>query len=218
MKIVDKVIERIEKLKMSTEEIGDILGKSGVVNGVYPLNDKHYLVGEIQYVCAYNNSNWPVHEQLRDLHAGKVCFVDTCFVEDYSVFGELVSSYIMLNKKAKGIVVNGLMRDKAGIMARDFPVWCSGISPIGCFNVQVNGNPEISRHMDAGRAYYEGSIAVCDASGVVVIPKDRINEELIERIEFMRDQERMWFDCVENKGWDTYDTVCLKKYLQKEQL
>lgn len=212
----NKIIQYLEKNKVSTEEIADILGKTGVIKGVYPINDNQYKVGEIQYVYAYNNSNWPVHEQLRDLRPDKILFVDTIFVDDeHAVFGELVSSFIMENKKARAIIVNGTMRDLDGLRKRQYPVWCKGITPIGCFNVEPNRNAEINRQSKIGMDYYDGAIAVCDTSGVVVIPKSEINDEFITKMDNMVEQERIWFECVEQKGWNTYDTVCLKKY--KEQ-
>lgn len=212
----EKIIHYLEENKVSTEEIADILGKTGAVKGVYPINDDQYVVGEIQYVYAYNNSNWPVHEQLRDLQLDRVLFVDTLFVDDdHAVFGELVSSFIMENKKTRAIIVNGTMRDLDGLKKRRYPVWCKGITPIGCFNVQPSRNAEINRQAKQGMEYYDGAIAVCDASGVVIIPKSEINDEFITKMDNMVEQERIWFDCVEQKGWNTYDTVCLKKY--KEQ-
>lgn len=212
----NKIIHYLEKNKVSTEEIADILGKTGVIKGVYPINDNQYKVGEIQYVYAYNNSNWPVHEQLRDLRPDKILFVDTIFVDDeHAVFGELVSSFIMENKKARAIIVNGTMRDLDGLRKRQYPIWCKGITPIGCFNVEPNRNAEINRQSKIGMDYYDGAIAVCDTSGVVVIPKSEINDEFITKMDNMVEQERIWFECVEQKGWNTYDTVCLKKY--KEQ-
>jgi len=217
MTITEQIIKRLEKLEISTEEISDILGKTGAIKGMCPINSGIYLVGEIQYVCAYNNSNWPVHEQIRELHEGKICFVDTCFVDDYAIFGELVSNFIIKNKKAKGIIVNGLIRDINGIKKNAFPVWSKGITPVGCFNVQVNLNPEIRRHIETNRLFYEGSIAVCDDSGVVIIPKNKINEDFINKIDFMRKQEDIWFDCIVNKQWTTYDTVCIKKYLENSK-
>ena len=214
--INSQIIQYLEEKKVGTEEIADILGKTGVIKGVYPVNDGAYVVGELQYVYAFNNSNWPVHEQLRCLKPDRILFVDTLFVDDeHAVFGELVSSFIMENKKARAIVVNGSMRDLQGLRNRHYPVWCKGITPIGCFNVQPNSNVEINRQAIARSSYYDGAIAVCDASGVVVIPKSEINEAFFGRIDKMIEQERIWFECVEEKGWDTFDTVCLKKY--KEQ-
>lgn len=208
-----KIIHYLEERHVSTEEIADILGKTGVVKGAYPIDEGRYIVGEIQYVYAYNNSNWPVHEQLRDLKPDKVLFVDTFFVDDdHAIFGELVSSFIMENKKARAIVVNGSMRDLEGLRKRKYPVWCKGITPIGCFNVQPNRNAEIDRRAKLGMEYYDGAIAVCDTSGVVIIPKSEINDSFITRVDNMVEQERIWFECVEQRGWNTYDTVCLKKY------
>ncbi|MNU05326.1 hypothetical protein D3C72_2500850 [compost metagenome] len=59
---------------------------------------------------------------------------------------------------------------------------------------------------------FDGSIAVCDDTGVVIIPKDKHNDEFIERLEFIEEQEDIWFDCIDRKKWSTFDTVCLKKY------
>lgn len=215
--IKSKIIHCLEINKVSTEEVADILGKTGVVKGVYPIDDNIYVVGEIQYVYAFNNSNWPIHEQLRDLQPNRVLFVDTIFVDDeHAVFGELVSTFIMEKQKAKAIVVNGTMRDLEGLRKRKYPVWCKGITPVGCFNVKPSRNGEIDRQAKQGMDYYDGSIVVCDASGVVVIPKSEMNEDFIKKIENMIEQERIWFECVEKKGWNTYDTVCLKKYKEQD--
>ncbi len=210
------IINFLEKNKLSTEEIADILGKTGVVKGVYPINEEQYCVGEIQYIYAFNNSNWSVHEQLRELESNKILFVDSIFVdEDHAIFGELVSSYIMEGRKAKAIVVNGTMRDLLGIRKRKYPVWCKGITPVGCFNVKANLNADVIRMARQGMEYYDGAIAVCDASGVVVIPKNEINNEFIDKMNKMVEQENIWFECIEKKGWNTYDTVCLKKYREQ---
>ena len=55
---------------------------------------------------------------------------------------------------------------------------------------------------------------VCDDSGVVMIPKDKIDEKLITKLEFIEYQEDIWFYCVDTLKMSTYDTVCLKKYLE----
>ena len=146
----------------------------------------------------------------------KILFVDSIYVDDeHAIFGELVSSYIIEGKKAKAIVVNGTMRDLIGIRKRKYPVWCKGITPVGCFNVKANLNAEVIRKARQGMEYYDGAIAVCDASGVVVIPKNEINDGFIDKMDKMVEQEKIWFECIEKKGWNTYDTVCLKKYREQ---
>lgn len=218
MSAADRIIKYLEENKLSTEEIGDVLGKTGLVKGAYPIVTDTYLVGKVQFFYSHSNSNWPLHEQLRELKKGHIVFVDTFFTDDYyAVFGELVSTFIYDKCGAKGIVVNGNMRDLDGIRNRKIPVWCKGITPIGCFNIPVAENNEIKRLANKGKDYYDESIAVCDNSGVVIIPKEQINDGFIEKMEFLAEQERIWFDCVENKGWNTYDTVCLKKYKTDER-
>ena len=65
---------------------------------------------------------------------------------------------------------------------------------------------------DERRALYHGSIAVCDDTGVVVIPKDDHSQRFLEKLEFIEHQEDIWYECIDRKKWSTYDTVCLKRY------
>ena len=60
---------------------------------------------------------------------------------------------------------------------------------------------------------YDGSIMVCDDTGVVMIPKDKIDKKLLTELEFIEFQEDVWFYCVDTLKMSTYDTVCMKKYL-----
>lgn len=210
--IKQQIIESIRTNHMSTEEIGDVLGKTGVVEDVFPVASGLYTVGEIQYIYAHSNTNWPVHEQIRSLEPGKVLFVDAIEVDDYAIFGELVSMYIIDKCKVPAIVVNGKMRDLEGLKKRNFAVWCKGITPMGCFNKNIQPTENIIEQAELRRAKFDGAILVADDSGVVVIPKEEISEKMLDRLSLMREQEKIWFDCVENKGWNTYDTVCLKKY------
>ncbi len=210
--IKQQIVEYIRANHMSTEEIGDVLGKTGVVNDVFPIAPGLYAVGEIQYIYAHSNTNWPVHEQIRSLEPDKVLFVDAIDVDNYAIFGELVSMYIIDKCKVPAIVVDGKMRDLEGLKKRNFPVWCKGITPMGCFNKNIQPTKEIIDQAESRRAKFEGAILVADDSGVVVIPKEEIDENMLKRLSFMREQEKIWFDCVEKKGWNTYDTVCQKKY------
>ena len=55
---------------------------------------------------------------------------------------------------------------------------------------------------------------VCDDSGVVMIPKDKIDEHLLTRLDFIEFQEDIWYYCVDTLKMSTFETVCLKKYLE----
>ena len=62
---------------------------------------------------------------------------------------------------------------------------------------------------------YRESIAVCDDTGVVVISNDFMNNSLYRQLELICAQEKIWNDCIQNRGMDTYETICLKKYCDK---
>ena len=66
MNIKDKIIDYIEKNRVSTTEVADCLGKSGVIEGVNALNSRHFAVGEVEYLYAIEQSNWTVHEDLEN--------------------------------------------------------------------------------------------------------------------------------------------------------
>jgi regulator of RNase E activity RraA len=118
----------------------------------------------------------------------------------------------MLYKRAKAIVINGKLRDAHTLIKERYPIWLEGVSPIGCVN-RPNG-PEIdSALLQEIKDKYDGSVMVCDDSGVVMIPKEKIDEKLISKLEFIEYQEDIWFYCVDTLKMSTYDTVCLKKYL-----
>lgn len=214
MSIIEQALDLIEANKISTTEIADVLGKTGQIEGVRALNAGMFKAGEVKVIYAINNSNFEVHKQLAESDdiKGKILFVYNVNC-DRAVFGDLVSKYIMLYKRAKAIVINGKLRDAHTLIKEKYPIWLQDVSPIGCVN-RPNG-PEIDPALlQEIKDKYDGSIMVCDDSGVVMIPKDKINEKLLTKLEFIEFQEDIWFYCVDTLKMSTFDTVCLKKYLE----
>lgn len=206
-------LELIEANKISSTEIGDVLGKTGQIEGVKCLNKGLFKVGEVAFIYAINNSNYEVHKQLaeKDIR-DKILFVYNVNC-DRAIFGDLVSKYIMLYKRAKAIVINGKLRDAHTLIKENYPIWCEDVSPIGCVN-KPNGIDLTPQQYEELRTKFEGAIMVCDDSGVVMIPKNQINERLITKLEFIEFQEDIWFYCMDTLKMSTYDIVCKKKYLE----
>ena len=218
MTYLEEAIKLIESNKISTTEVADVLGKTGQIEGVHPLIQGLFKVGEVKFIYAINNSNYEVHQQLAESDdiEGKILFVYNVNC-DRSVFGDLVSKYILLYKRAKAIVINGKMRDAHTLIKERYPIWLYDVSPIGCVN-KVNG-PAIDEQLYSElKGKYDGAIMVCDDSGVVMIPKDKINADLIKKLNFIELQEDIWFYCVDTLKMSTFDTVCKKKYLEEDIL
>ena len=213
----DKIIEYIMKNRVSTTEVADCMGKSGAVENVLPLTSRHFAVGEVQYVYAIQESNWTVHEDLEKYAPeNKIVFIDAIDVNGRAVIGDIVSKYILLYQGNKAIVCTGKMRDAHYLIKENYPIWCSGVSPIGCFNKPVD-KTDYQSIIDERLEFYQGAIAVCDDSGVVVIPKDLHTEEFNHKLEQIELQEDIWYDCIDRKKWSTFKTICLKDYLKEEK-
>lgn len=216
--VKELIINYLNEVQLGTEEVSDCMNKTGLISGAKSIKPGNYCAGEVQYIYGYDDSNWAIHEQIINLSPNKIVFVDDINVSNRALFGQLVSGFIIKKKKALGIVTTGFMRDIKGLLDEDFKVWCQGITPLGCFNKKMPLRDEVIQISEKHKQIYDGSIFICDNSGVVMIPKDMITETFYQKLKDMEKQEETWFDCVGNKNWSTYDTVCLKKYLNGDQL
>lgn len=215
MDIKKEILKYIRNNRVSTTEIADCLGKTGAIEGVYPLNSRHFVAGEIEYLYAIEDSNWSVHEKLEIKNpTEKIVFIDGIDVHGRAIIGDIVSKYILLYQGNLGIVCTGKMRDAHCLIKENYPIWCTGVSPVGCFNKPVN-EAAFEDVIKEREEKLQGAIAVCDDSGVVIIPKECINSEFLEKLHAIEEQEDIWYDCIDRRKWSTFKTICLKDYLKE---
>jgi regulator of RNase E activity RraA len=208
-----KIIEYIKRNRVSTTEIADCLYKTGDIPHVLPITRGMHKVGNVFWAYAYGGTNYDLHRQIEEAQEGDILLAEAFECGEKALFGDLVTKYLMLYRQLEAIVVAGYMRDVPRLIKERWPVWCQGFTPIGCVNEEVLGaDMEL---VEAHREKYNGCIAVCDDAGVVVIPKDKHTQEFYERMEFMEEQEDIWYDCIDRRKMSTFETVCLKKYLSE---
>lgn len=212
MKMKEKIIKYIKENRVSTTEIADCMGKSGLLENANALNKGKFKVGNIKWVYAYYESNWPLHEQIQDVNANDIIMIEAFHCGERATIGELVAKYLLLYCSAAAIISNANMRDGARLIKENYPIWCRRLTPIGCFNTPVEQSLDYDL-LHEHREKYDGSIAVCDDSGVVIIPKIYHTKEFLEKVKHIEEQEDLWFECLDHKKWNTYDIVCRKKYL-----
>lgn len=215
MSILNEIIDYLVRNRVSTTEVADALGKTGVLPNILPVNRGHYKAGKIKWIYTYAESNWPVHEQIENIEEDCIVFIEAFECGNRAIFGELVSKYLLLYKQSRALVIAGKMRDAAGLIKENWPIWCDGFNPVGCFNKQPNhdlDNKIIEEHF----AKYDGAVAVCDDCGVVVIPKEKLTEEFLHDLHHMEDQEDIWFDRLDHYKESTFEIVCKKKYLNDD--
>lgn len=212
----NKIIDYIRRNRVSTTEVADCLGKAGVLPNVMPINRGHFKVGNVKWVYAFDNSNYPVHEQIIGTHEGDIVFIEAFECGERAIIGDLVSKYILLYLQAQAIICNTKFRDAANLIKENYAIWCTGFTPVGCFNKK----PERELNEDIIKSHkemYDGSIAVCDDCGVVIIPKNLHTEEFLNKLIAIEAQEDIWFDRLDHFKDNTFDIVCRKTYLSKSK-
>ena len=212
----NKIIDYIKRNRVSATEIADCLGKKGAIFNANAVNRGHFAVGNVFYVYACNGTNWDIHEQIQSVQDNDIVFVDVYDTDDKAIFGDLVSKYLLLYKQAGAIITNGFLRDAPRLIKENWKIWCKGFTPVGYINEKIELSYDQIEKIRRSQQEYNGAIAICDDTGVVIIPKKQHTEEFFRKIEFMESQEDVWFECIDRKKYSTFETVCLKKYLNEK--
>ena len=216
MSYTKQIIDFCRKNRVSTTEVADALGKTGVFPKVLPVSHDQYRVGPVRCIFTANGSNYAVHEQVREVKEGEVAILFAHQCDDRAIIGDLITKYALLYRGAEAVVVQGMVRDVARLRRERFAIWSDGVSPLGCHNKPTEPYPkELELEM---RKAHEGGIAVCDDGGVTIIPPNRINADTLDRLQQIEMQEDIWFFCLDTLKWDTKKIVCDKDYLKESDL
>jgi 4-hydroxy-4-methyl-2-oxoglutarate aldolase len=129
------------------------------------------VVGRARPVSTYAGDNLPLHVALEVARRGDVLVVDA-EAGPFGHWGEVMTVAAMTRGVA-GLVINGCIRDVDPIRNLAFPVFATGRSIIGtrkrCAGV-------IDDTIDfAGTRVSPGDLAIGDADGVVVVPRDQVD-------------------------------------------
>ena len=189
---------------VSTATITTILLKKGLrsvwVRGARPLQPgSERIVGRaftLRFVPAREDlatpASWasPISTRaaIEDMPAGCIAVVDAMGVTDAGIFGDILCAR-MRQRGVAALVTDGVVRDLAGVLGTELPVWASGAAappsvagltfvgwqqPIGC----------------GGVAVFPDDVIVLDQDGAVLVP----TEFLKTVVEEAPEQERM-------EGW-----------------
>lgn len=131
------------------------------------------LIGPACTVKVFPGDNLMVHKALDIAGPGDVVVIDAGGSTNNAVLGDIISTKAM-HRGLAGFVVDGFVRDAAAIRSLDFPVYARGENIIGPLH---RGPGEINFPISCGGIVVSaGDIIVADVSGVVVIPRDHIDE------------------------------------------
>jgi regulator of RNase E activity RraA len=175
---------------LSTATITTILLKKGLRNvwlrGPSPLNgfDQQRYVGRaftLRFVPAREDLATPeswssprsTRAAIEEMPCGCIAVVDAMGVSDAGIFGDILCAR-MAKRGVTALVTDGVIRDLAGVLGTELPVFCRGVAappsvagltfvgwqePIGC----------------GGVAIFPDDLSVADRDGAVVVPKGLID-------------------------------------------
>ena len=189
---------------VTTATLTTILLKKGLrniwVRGAMPLrNGQERVVGPaftFRFVPAREDlatpASWssPISTRaaIEAMPEGAFAVIDAMGVPDAGVFGDILCAR-MIQRKAAGLVTDGVIRDLSGVLDTGLPVWCRGASaPPSVAGLTFVGWQETIGC--GGVCVIPGDTIVADRDGAVVIPAAFLGEVLEEAVE----QERM-------EGW-----------------
>lgn len=199
MALDSKTIEILSGI--STATITTVLLKKGLRNvwmrGTRPLRpDQPRLVGRaftLRFVPAREDlatpESWssPISTRaaIEAMPEGCIAVVDAMGITDAGIFGDILCAR-MKRRGVAALVTDGVIRDLAGVLGTELPVWCQGAAappsvagltfvswqePIGC----------------GGVAVYPDDVVVVDSDGAVLIPAALLDAV----VEAAVDQERL---------------------------
>jgi regulator of RNase E activity RraA len=111
---------------------------------------------------------------IEDMPAGCIAVVDAMGVTNAGIFGDILCQR-MKQRQVAALVTDGVIRDVAGVLETELPIWCSGIAA----PPSVTGLTFVAWQEPiacGGVAVFPNDVIVIDDDGAVLIPADLVNE------------------------------------------
>lgn len=195
MALDEKLIEALSQVATAT--ITTVLLKKGLRNvwlrGTKPLRSgQGRLVGPaftLRFVPAREdlatpeswNSPISTRAAIEAMPAGCIAVVDAMGITDAGIFGDILCARMKIRGVA-GLVTDGVVRDVAGVLNTELPVWCQGAAapPSVAGLTFVNWQQPIGC---GGVAVFPDDVIAVDDDGAVVIPQALVNEVVETAVE-----------------------------------
>ncbi len=175
---------------VSTATVTTVLLKKGLRNvwmrGTRPLRPSQpRLVGPaftLRFIPAREDLATPeswssprsTRAAIEDMPEGCIVIVDAMGVTDSGIFGDILCGR-MRRRGVAALVTDGAVRDLAGVLATDLPVWCAAAAapPSVAALTFVNWQEPVGC---GGVAVFPDDVILADADGAVVIPRAFVDE------------------------------------------
>lgn len=176
----ENVLERVRNL--STANLADGMASLNIKRGgcldpeIMPVSIDMHFAGTAATVETEDGDNFPVHVAIYESTPGIILMIDGKGYRDRAYMGDLMVGAA----KAigiEGIVLDGYVRDKKGLLDLGLPVFSRGFmqrSP------DKRGPGKINEVISCGGVTVRpGDLVVGDYDGVVVVPREHVEEVIL---------------------------------------
>jgi RraA family protein len=162
--------------KLPTGNVADSMGRFRAMSGhIRSWVPGRVLCGAAVTVLTRAGDNLMVHKALEVARPGEVVVVDTTGGYRAAVVGELMT-YTAIGAGLAGFVIDGAIRDLAELRELGLPVFAAALAATAC---DKDGPGEINVPVACGGVVVApGDLVLGDDDGVVVVPREHVDEVL----------------------------------------
>jgi 3-hexulose-6-phosphate synthase/6-phospho-3-hexuloisomerase len=173
---------------VSTPNISDAMHRKGAMAGIVPVCRDARMVGRAVTVQGFAG-DWAKPVEAVDIaEPGDVLVISNDGVTHVACWGELATMSAM-QRGLSGVVIDGAARDIDDIRRLGFPVFSRAVAPNAG---EPKGFGEINAEVRCGgQLVRPGDWIAGDASGVVVVPRERAAEIARRALEVKKTEERI---------------------------